>query len=526
MATEGAAKPRAKKPTLPKRPSHLPHGRWLADLGDLSAAEKRLVECCARGEPWAPEGWDYERPEAGTDANKIKADLIRFLVLGGDAGHPVHEAGVVIFGAWIEDQLNLHQCTASVRLNLNKSHLIEVPNLLAAQIPELSFRGSHLPGLLADRLKLTSGLFLNDGFNATGEVRLLSATIGRELNCSGSIFSNAKGVALNADGIDVAGSIYLRDGFNASGAALFLNATIGGNLDCSGGSFSNAEGVALRADGIKIVGALLSRDASIEGAIVLTAAKIGALIDDATCWEAKGHILDGLHYDRIVGPTDASSRIEWLKSQRKDHLNKEQWKPQPWEQLIKVLREMGHPAEANEVAIEKQRVMYQETIIEGRLRRRLHWLYGGIADYGYCPTKIIGWMLGLWFFCGCLYWMAADGFAAIGPNNPVITSATLYPEAAEKCGHGNERGKQRWTECEGVPDEYSTFQPFIYSLDLILPLIDLQQESDWAPIAEGPTGKDLRPGVVTRWIMWFEILFGWFASLMFVAIVSRLVEKD
>jgi hypothetical protein len=478
MATAGAAKPKTKKPTLPKRPGHLPQGRWLADLGELSTAEERLVECCALGKVWVPERWDGERPEAGTDANKIKADLIRFLVLGGDAGHPVHEKGVMIFGAWIEDQLNLHQCIASFRLDLKKSHLIEVPILMAAQISELSFGGSHLPGLRADRLKITGGLFLQDRFNATGEVRLLSATIGGDLDCSGGSFSNTKGVALNADGIDITGGLFLRE-------------------------------------------------ASIKGAIVLTAAKIGTLIDAATCWEAKGgHDLDGLHYDRIIGPTKASSRIDWLKSQHESQLNKKDWKPQPWEQLIKVLREMGHPAEANKIAIEKQRVMYQETIIEGHLRRGLHRLYGGIADYGYSPTKIIGWMLGLWFCCGCLYWAAADGFAAIGPNNPVITSATLYPEAAEKCGHGNEAGKQRWTECEGVPDEYSTFQPFIYSLDLILPLVDLQQESDWAPIAEGPTGKDLLPGVVTRWIMWFEILFGWFASLMFVAIVSRLVEKD
>ena len=114
----------------------------------------------------------------------------------------------------------------------------------------------------------------------------------------------------------------------------------------------------------------------------------------------------------------------------------------------------------------------------------------------------------------------------------MITSEVLYPEAGKRCGHGNEldkvahKGKARWTECPGVPDEYSTFQPFIYSLDLILPLVDLQQDSDWAPIAEGPTGADLPAGVVLRWLMWFEILFGWAMSLMLVAVLGRLVDKD
>ena len=38
--------------------------------------------------------------------------------------------------------------------------------------------------------------------------------------------------------------------------------------------------------------------------------------------------------------------------------------------------------------------------------------------------------------------------------------------------------------------------------------------------------RTLPGGVIARVIMWFEILFGWFASLMFVAIAGRLVEKD
>ncbi len=29
-----------------------------------------------------------------------------------------------------------------------------------------------------------------------------------------------------------------------------------------------------------------------------------------------------------------------------------------------------------------------------------------------------------------------------------------------------------------------------------------------------------------RWLMWFEILFGWAMSLMLVAVLGRLVKKD
>ncbi len=623
--TPQAPKAPSKRQSKSTRPAHLPHGRWLGDFPRLSVAEKALVAACARGEVWAPKGWNGERPEKATAANTVRADLIRFLLLSGDAAHPVHELGVMLRGAWINGTLNLHQLQLELRLVARDCHFAEVPNFMNASLPELSLSGSHCPGLLADRLRVQGAVFLGDGFHASGEVRLLGADIGGNLHCSGGRFDKADGKALSADGVavkgdvilsnkfhatgevrltgadiggdldcsgghfdkadsfaviadrvTVKGSVFLRDKFQANGAVRLLGADIGGNLDCSGGRFDKADGFALSADGVAVKGVvflgdgfhatgkvrfpgadidgtlncsggrfenadgdalsaegvtvkgvLFLRDSTIESSINLTAARVGTLVDGGTlaCWQGGQHILDGFRYDRIIGFTDAAQRTQWLQLQHEDHLTTE-FKPQPWEQLIKILRDMGHDYDAGAIAIAKQVQMRKAGVIKGRWRQLLHWLYGHLAGYGHRPIQTVGWMAAVWLLCSLAYWAAADGFAAIGPANPVITSAALYPDAAELCGHGNEPGKARWTECSGVPDEYSTFQPFIYSLDLILPLVDLQQESDWAPIAEGPTGQDLPAGVVARWLMWFEILFGWAMSLMLVAVLGRLVDKD
>jgi hypothetical protein len=561
------------------------------------------------GRPKAGIGGGSERPDVISSINRIRAELIRFLALGGDALHPVPEQGVMLFGAWITGKLNLHLCRAASPLFLEKCVVEKAPFLASAQIRELGFTGSFLPGLDADGLKVLGNVNMGDGFKAEGEVRLLGAVIGGNLSCSGGQFNNADGVALNADGLKVSGSVNMDDGFKAEGdvrllgvviggdvncrggrfsneggyalnadrlkvsgnvdmddgfksegEVRLLGAVIGGNLSCDGGQFTNADGNALTADGLKVSGGFFLRDANFMGSVGLMAAHIGTLIDDQSCWKSGKYILDGLHYDRIIGFTDADSRIKWLNAQDADQLNEQGFAPQPWEQLIKVLREMGHNADAAEISIAKQKAMYKAGRIGKRLpdkndqekstapsafwtRQKLKWprlklasynimargwhrFYGITAGYGHRPSRILVCMVTSWLVCSLLYWAAADHFAVFGPSNPIITSATLYPDADTYCGHGNEPGKQRWTECPGVPDEYSTFQPFIYSLDVILPLIDLQQERDWAPIAEGPTGKDLLMGVVVRWMMWLEILFGWFASLMFVAIISRLVEKD
>jgi hypothetical protein len=120
----------------------------------------------------------------------------------------------------------------------------------------------------ASRVRITGTVLLNDGFQAEGEVRLLQAEIGG-LSCAGGRFKSsvgqplsargAKGPALNANGAKIGGAVLLREGFHAEGEVQLLSAEIGGNLDCDGGSFTNSEGPALNAGGAKIGGAALLR---------------------------------------------------------------------------------------------------------------------------------------------------------------------------------------------------------------------------------------------------------------------------
>jgi hypothetical protein len=573
-----AKKPAPKKPTRaaarkPPRPIGLAHGRWLGDFHDLSPAEKHLVDCCARGEPWEPEQWDGKRPQAANAANTIRAELIRFLVLGGDERHPVHEAGVTAVGACVAGTLDLHQCRALVRLAFQLCHFSEVPILVAAHLPELVLRGSKLPGLLAGGLKVAGNVCLNLGFVTTGELHLIGAVIGGTLECKRATFTNTRQIALNADGINIAGDLSLDDGFTATGQVRLLGAEIGGNLDCSGGTFTNSGGNALQADGIMVRGGVFFGDgfkatgqvrligaeiggllncgsgiftnaggvalyadgmkanmmrlmsAKIDGAIYLASARIGTIVDDNACWAAGGHLIDGMRYDRISGPTDAESRIRWLELQRADYLDRRDWRPQPWEQVIKTLREMGHPLAATQVAIAKQERMRRAGKVGGPFLQALHRLYGLLAGYGYRPLNTVWAMAAVWLVAAIYFHFGAHA-GYIGPSTPLLNSPAISAQVEAQCGHRFEISKTPWTRCPAMPPEYTTFQPYLYSLDLILPLVDLQQEADWAPIVEDPPGNTLWFGAFLRWLMWAEILFGWAMSLMLVAVLGKLVNKD
>lgn len=598
-ATAAAAVPdkaktaRPRKPAAPKRPAHLPYGRWLGDFEPLSEAERTLVANCARG---IDSVLGKERPEEAKAANRIRAELLRFLALGGDMLNPVHEGGINLKGGCIDGHFDLQACDVDFPLTLIECRIAETIILYDAHLDQLFLEGTWVKGLWADRLRVDGSIFLGNGFEAHGEVRLSGANIGGDLTCSDGRFDNLGGNALSADGMTVKGDIFFRKGFHASGQVRLLGANIDGDLSCTGGIFDNPDGNALSldrlnvkggiflgngfqangavrllgahiggslncsdshfkngfaADGTVVRGALFMRRANISGTVSLAGCHVHTLIDDADCWPDDSLILDNFRYDSIGdGPTTARQRTDWLKKQKLRYLHEELC-PQPWEQLIKVLREMGHNWDANQVAIEKQEMLRRARKIgtrepraafrfgwgrllpvrrwidrawnwfSNRMARLFHVGYGLFAGYGYRPTRILYWMMLVCSLSSLAYYEGRQ-HGLIGPTSAVIQSEPAY----RICGDGGEVGKQYWTQCSAMPSAYTTFQPFFYSLDLILPLIDLQQDPDWAPIVASQTGETLWAGRMIRWLTWFEILFGWVMSLMFVAIVGRLVEKD
>lgn len=554
----------------PPRPANLPYGRWLGDFPRLSAAEKDLVAKCAAGEGCVL--GDGNCPTKATSANTIRAGLIRFLMLGGDDAHPVHEYGVRLQGAWIKGAIRLDNVESRGSLGLLDCWIAERVVAQDATFTNFALSGCRMPGLKADRLVVKGSVFLKDGLTATGEVKLPGAQIGGNLECTGGKFCNAGkdggalGCALNADGIEVTGDVFLDEGFTATGEVRLLGAHIGGVLSCSGGTFRNADkdgkpqGNALAADSIVVMGGFFVRAASFLGRIDLSAAHVASLVDDSICWPDCSLILDGFQYDRVAAsPMDAAMRIGWLEKQYPSHLGND-FRPQPWEQLIKVLREMGHSAEAAEVAMAKQRALRKAGKIGQRrpdprysglhlkldriwvsganlFARVWHRIYGRLAGFGYRPTGILMWMVIVAGLSGAYFSTAADAGLMAPTSAEVFTHKELHDDLNSRgddsasCGIQREVSPARyWPACTELPSEYTAFNPWWYSIDLILPLVDLQQDSQWNPAATytdaGGTMRTLPGGVLARLFMWFEILFGWFASLMFVAIASRLVEKD
>jgi sRNA-binding regulator protein Hfq len=297
----------------------------------LSAAEKRVVHHAVKGtEADCSDlggGSDPEKPEKWP-ARNVRADLIRWLCVDREAREQIDPRGIQIRGARITGGLDLSFTNVLFPLGIFGCRLGRPLNLQWAKMPALSLEGSWTGAIFADGLKLEGSLFLRNGFHAEGEVVLLDAAVGGSLHADGGTFKNLKsdknpdstGYALSADGIEVTGGVFLSNGFSAEGEVRLLGATIGGNLEADGGTFKNSNGKALNADSVEVHSNVFMKDKFVaDGTVGLVGAEIKGQLAVIDAW------LDALNLESA----HVTGSFFWGNIHKEPHLdfpNKE-WKP-------------------------------------------------------------------------------------------------------------------------------------------------------------------------------------------------------
>ncbi len=492
----------------------------------------------------------------------VRGALVAHLARSGGAGEgPPHRVQIV--GAWIEGPVNLRDTSIAESLWFFRCVFDASLRFDGARIAgSLSFPGCLLPGLRADdctiagdlalnagctvrldvrlarttvgrnlnlgRAQLRSGdrvdmqvprrliaddarvagdALLTDGFEADGDVRLVGLRVVGDLRASSARLSGhvngdgQRGDALNLDLAHVAGSVVLDTGFSAAGSVRLRRAQIDGDLDCTQAAFDafNDMGwrgaVAFAIDRARIGGSLvLARLKQPLSRATLAGTSVGTLHDDDTSW-GESLVLDGFAYRQLAAPAPASSgfRIEWLQRQEPAHMGRD-FRAQPWHQLIRVFRRMGLPAAARDVAVAREVQLRRVGRVGAAAPQRLRWLprlahrvFGWLAGYGHRPWRPAAAMLAVWLGCAAVYTIAAER-GAIEPT--VVWQA-------------NERA---------LPPSYPAFNPLVYSLEHLIPFVDLQQRHLWS--AAG--GRAVADGWSTaaRIVAWHEAVLGWAGWLL------------
>ncbi len=424
--------------------------------------------------------------------------------------------------------------------------------------------------LKAHRLSVNGSLYLRD-CESDGELSFSGAQIGGDVDCRKGHFrrtGNGDATALRFTRVETSGNFYLSKGFRSEGKLQLNAARVQGNIDCRGGVFSapaNGDALDFAAPGetfsedamslvnAEVMGALIMApiegkdgDAAVfHGSLDLKSAHVHVLVDDERSWPAGNgairHVihLDGFTYDRFAGaaPIEAWIRMRWLRRQPKAHMGRD-FKPQPFEQLIKVLKDMGHPEEARRLAIERQGFLVRRRLAQwrngprGALRAFSALVsaltVGLLIGHGYRPLRVLAIMAVVGAACGFYFKLAAEN-GVFAPRDAQVFLQPDFDQCRPHAG-GN------WTECAktagGKFAEYPEFNPWVYSFNVLFPVVDLYQEKSWVPMQKG-VRLQIADGVAIEVPSWgttalvrAELVFGGVASLLAVAAFSGLVKTD
>jgi len=431
-------------------------------------------------------------------------------------------------------------------------------NFVSAQISgELDCRNAKLTNedssitLNCNGVTIRGTVFLKDGFESKGEVDFTSSKIG-SLECTGGKFLNEK-TALSFNSAKINGMVYLNNSFESKGEIDFISAEILGSLFCGNGKFSaklsekslNFEGAKINknvffnnnfeSNGIidfgysQIGNTLELSKLNIKGNFILTSAKINVIWIDDNFWEKKdfGNIqLDGLLYEHLdIKDLNSEILINLLGKMPED----ETFKTQSYRQLVKVLRNNGDNIYADDVMIKYNDIQASKNTFILKILKKIYKITTG---YGYRPKNMLGTLIIVWLFFGWIYQTTAE-MAVFAPNNPLIFQKKDFYQCvidengtsfSDLCNQKEYNEQNNWTKSKKLEGEYTTFQPYIYSLDLILPVVDLQMNKDWG-VFISPTNSNFTLNDLIRWIVWIEIIIGWVLGYILLSYLSGIISK-
>ncbi|WP_406380888.1 oxidoreductase [Streptomyces sp. NBC_01618] len=395
-----------------------------------------------------------------------------------------------------EGDLHLPRCRVKRGIRLTDAQI--GTDLLINQIEIGPDRGGR--ALAADGLAVAQDLQA-ELIEASGELSLRGAKVGGSLSLRGSRLRGREGRrALNAPQLTVERTLYMSEAwvsidtgnqgttppygivmaatpargtrsqiFECRGGVRLDDGRFGDAVDLHKARFVLARHEELSLRRIVTPELRFNAERPEEGRVVLNGAKVVTLIDVSTSWPGPGGLaMGGFVYENLVpyGHFPLSRRLEWVAAATPEYV------PEPYERLATVLRSCGEDADAREVLLAKQR-RRRETLPPAAK------LWGFLQDwtvaYGYRPGRAAVWMAVLW----------AAGALAFSRHVPAAIKH----------------------------DEHPAWNPALYALDLLVPVINLGQDGYWR--MEGGW----------QWGSAALVLLGWILATTIAAGASRLLRR-
>jgi len=296
-----------------------------------------------------------------------------------------------------------------------------------------------------------------------GELRLRSVRLGERLQLQHAQLSNPRGIACRLTRAQVTSDI-LGDRLAVDGQLRLVGAVVGGAIRLREARIANSGDLALHAQNLRAQELLLRPSEPVDGVVDLSDATVGVLRDDQDTWPERLN-LDGLTYETLDPLLPARERLRWLAADADGA-------PQPYEQLAAQYNAIGQPAQAREVLYARERAQHQG---RGAVARTWSVLQDITVGYGYRPRRALGWL--------ALLLVAGSVVFSVKPP------PALQPGAAPH------------------------FNGVIYTLDLMLPVVNLGQKYAY------------NPGGAEQWLSYLFIAAGWVLATTVATGAARVLRR-
>ncbi|NJQ02427.1 oxidoreductase [Streptomyces zingiberis] len=399
-----------------------------------------------------------------------------------------------------EGDLHLPRCTVHRGIRLTDAR-VGTDLLINQLVVERDRKGRSI---VADGISVGQD-FQAELIESHGELSLRGAQIGVSLSLRGSRLSNPQGRrALNAPQLTVERTLYMtaagvggspfatgttppyglntppygttpRDGmlvrpFECVGGIRLDDGRFGDALDFDRARFELDSGQELSMRRIQTPELRFLCERPQRGRVVLSGAKVVNLVDRAESWPGPGGLaMAGFSYECLIprGRFPLPERLEWVAAATPEYA------PEPYEQLSNALRTSGEDTHARVALLAKQRRRRETLPLAGKV---WGYLQDWTVAYGYRPGRAAVWMAFLWAV-GALFFSRAT------------------PQPVSK---------------EGAPH----WDPALYTLDLLLPVINLGQDTSW------------KWDTLHQWASVVMILLGWMLATTVAAGASRLLRRN
>ncbi|GGJ25480.1 oxidoreductase [Streptomyces brasiliensis] len=384
-----------------------------------------------------------------------------------------------------EGDLHLPRCRFHNGIRLTDAHI--GTDLLLNQA--IVYRDRSGRSIAADGMTVGQDLQA-EMLESHGELSLRSAKVGVSLSLRGAKLVNPYArLALNAPQLTVERTLYLTPAgvgspllsgttpargtriqrFECEGGIRLDDGRFGDAVDLERARFTFTEEQELSLRRVQTPELRFLGEQPQRGKVVLSGARVVTLVDRAGSWPGPGNLhMGGFGYENLVpqGPFPLDRRLGWVAAATAEY------NPEPYERLATVLRGAGEDEDAREVLLAKQRRRRETLPLAAKL-----WGYAQdwTVAYGYRPGRAAVWMAVLW---------AASTLAFAHADHPPVN-----------------------------PDGHPTWNPALFSLDLLLPVVDLGQAGQW----------QLHGG--WQWLAAALIVLGWILATTVAAGATRLLRR-